>query len=116
MRDGTQRSESTDFPDATASLVVCSSSFSLERTLSGDRGKSPMWHHLEEKPKILSLQGDKLSHSNSPKISQSSIIKDNVWSLSSSKDVGRENLKQNCPSEGIPMHRNSYFPGSRISG
>ncbi|KAI8567726.1 hypothetical protein RHMOL_Rhmol02G0143800 [Rhododendron molle] len=111
--DGTERSQSTDFPNARASSVAYSSSFSLERTLSGDHGKNPRWHRFGENHKILSLQRDNLSHSNSPETSQSPINKDTARPLSSSKDVGRENLKQNWPSEDIPMHRNSFFPDPR---
>lgn len=113
MGDGTERSRSTDFPNATASSVAYSSSFSLERTLSGDHGKSPRWHRFGENHKILSLQRDNLSHSNSPEMSQSPINKDTARPLSFSKDVGREKLKQNWPSEDIPMHRNSFFPDPR---
>lgn len=113
MGDGTERSRSTDFPNSRASSVAYSSSFSLERTLSGDHGKSPRWHRLGGNHKILSLQRDCSSHSHSPEMSQSPINKDTARPLSSSTDVGRENLKQNWPSEDITMHRNSFFPDPR---
>ncbi|CAL5345009.1 unnamed protein product [Camellia sinensis] len=113
LRDGTERSESADFPNAAASSAARSSSFSLERTSSWEHGKSPRWHGVSEKHKILSLQREDLSRGVSPDSLQSPVYKDKARSTSSFKDVGRENLTHNWSSDDYPISRNSCFPEQR---
>lgn len=112
MRDGAERSQSADLPNATASSVAYGS-FSLERTPSLERGGSPRWPHSNEKPKIFSLQKEDLSHAVSPDSLQLPICKDNARFVSSFKDVGKENLKQNWCSDDYPIFRSSSFPEHR---